>query len=146
MHVVTKKESLERLAAVRLFEGFNKADLRALLDVSKVVHHNAGHTIITEGTKGAGFQLIIAGEARVVRGGRTAARLGPGDFFGEMAVIDDGPRTAAVIADTPMTTVAISTWDFRAVVKKRPAMSWALCEHLTARLRELQKREDELRA
>jgi CRP-like cAMP-binding protein len=144
--VVTKKESLERLAAVRLFEGFNKTDLRHLLDVAKVVHHDAGHTIITEGDTGAGLQLIIGGEARVVRGGRTAARLGPGDFFGEMALIDGKPRTATVIADSAMTTLGISGWDFRAVVRNRPTMAWALLEHLTGRIREMQKREDELRS
>ena len=144
--MVTKKESLERLAAVRLFEGFNKADLRHLLDVSKVVHHEAGHTIITEGDRGAGLQLIIAGDARVVRGGRTAARLGPGDFFGELALIDGKPRTATVIADSDMTTLGISGWDFRAVVRKRPTMAWAMAEHLSGRIREMQKREDELRA
>ena len=131
---------------MRLFEGFNKTDLRHLLDVAKVVHHGAGHTIITEGDKGAGLQLIIAGEARVVRGGRTAARLGPGDIFGEMALIDGGPRTATVIADSEMTTLGISGWDFRAVVRNRPAMAWALLEHMSGRIREMQKREDHLRS
>ena len=145
-HMVTKKENLERLAAVRLFEGFNKTDLRHLLDVSKVVHHDAGHTIITEGDKGAGLQLIIEGQANVLRGGRTVARLGPGDFFGEMALIDGKPRTASVIAENAMTTLGISGWDFRGLVKQRPTMAWALLEHLTSRVRELQTREDQLRA
>lgn len=144
--MVTKKESLEQLAAVRLFAGFTKTDLRHLLDVAKVVHHVAGHTIITEGDKGAGFQLIVAGTARVVRGNRTAARLGPGDFFGELALIDGKPRTATVVAESAMTTLGISGWDFRAVVQKRPTMAWALAEHLSGRIREMQKREDELRA
>jgi CRP-like cAMP-binding protein len=143
--VVTKKESLEHLAAVRLFEGFNKTDLKALLDVSKVVRHDAGHTIITEGDKGAGLQLIIEGEARVMRGSRTVATLGPGDFFGELALIDGRPRTATVVASTDMTNLGISGWDFRGVVKQRPSMAWSLLEHLTRRIRELQSREDELR-
>ena len=144
--MVTKKESLEHLAAVRLFEGFNKTDLRHLLDVAKVVHHEAGHTIITQGDTGAGFQLIVDGDARVIRGNRTVARLGPGDFFGELAVIDGQPRTATVVAETAMTTLGISGWDFRAVVRNRPEMGWALLEHLSGRIREMQKREDELRA
>jgi CRP-like cAMP-binding protein len=144
--VVTKKESLEHLAAVRLFERFNKADLRSLLEVSKVVQHHAGHTIITEGDQGAGLQLIVSGEANVTRGGRTVATLGPGDFFGELALIDGEPRTASVVAITDMTTMGISGWDFRGVVKQRPSMAWSLLEHLTGRVRELQKREDELTA
>ena len=144
--MVTKKESLERLAAVRLFSGFNMTDLRHLLDVSKVVHHDAGHTIITEGDKGAGLQLIIEGTAKIVRGGRTVTRLGPGDFFGEMALIDGRPRTATVVAEDRMTTLGISGWDFRGLVKQRPTMAWALLAHLTGRVRELQTREDRLRA
>jgi CRP-like cAMP-binding protein len=144
--MVTKKERLERLGSVRLFEGLTKADLNYLLDISKIVHHNEGHTIIREGDRGAGFQLILEGEARVVRGGRTAIRLGPGEFFGEMALIDEGTRTATVIAATPMTTLGIAAWDFRPLVKRRPEMAWQLLVHLTGRLREAQKREDTLRA
>ena len=145
-NMVTKKESLERLGSVRLFAGLSKADLKYLLDISKVVHHNEGHIIISEGDRGAGFQLILEGEARVVRGGRTVARLGPGAFFGEMALIDEGPRTATVIAATPLTVLAIAAWEFRPLVQRRPQMAWKLLVYLTGRLREAQKKEDALRA
>jgi CRP/FNR family transcriptional regulator len=144
--VVTKKERLERLAAVRLFSGLGKTDLKYLLDIARVVNHDEGHTIMSEGERGAGFHLIIDGEARVVRGGRTAARLGAGDFFGEMAVIDEGPRSASVIAATPLTALYIASWDFRPLVKRRPEMAWKLLLHFTGRVREMQKREDTLRA
>ena len=105
--MVTKKESLERLGSVRLFDGLSKADIRILYEITKIVHHDEGHTIISEGDQGAGFQLILEGEARVVRGGRTVARLGPGEFYGEMALIDQGARTATVIAATPLTVLAL---------------------------------------
>ena len=144
--MVTKKERLELLGSVRLFEDLSKADLRFLDDISRIVHHDEGRTIITEGDVGAGFQLILLGEARVVRGGRTVVRLGPGEFFGEMALIDEGPRTATVLAGTPMTTLFIKGWDFRALVKRRPEMAWKLLVHVTGRLRDAQKREDALRA
>jgi CRP-like cAMP-binding protein len=144
--VVTKKERLERLGSVRLFEDLSKTELKYLNDISKIVNHDEGHTIIAEGDSGAGFQLILEGEARVVRSGRTVVRLGPGEFFGEMALIDEGPRTADVIAATPMTTLGISGWDFRPLVQRRPEMAWKLLVHLTGRLRESQKREDGLRA
>jgi CRP-like cAMP-binding protein len=144
--VVTKKERLERLSGVRLFSGLGKTDLRYLNDISKVVHHDEGHTIMSEGDTGAGFHLILDGEVRVVRGGRTAARLGAGDFFGEMAVIDEGTRSASVVAATPLTALYIAAWDFRPLVKRRPEMAWKLLVHLTGRVRELQRREDTLRA
>ena len=144
--MVTKKESLERLGSVRLFDGLSKADIRILYEITKVVHHDEGHTIIGEGDQGAGFQLILEGEARVVRGGRTVARLGPGEFYGEMALIDQGARTATVIAATPLTVLAIAAWDFRPLVKRRPEMAWKLLVHLTGRLREVQKQQDTLRS
>lgn len=144
--MVTKKERRERLGEVRLFKDLTKADVRELEDIGRVVHHAAGHTIIDEGETGAGFHLILSGDARVVRSGKTVARLGAGDFFGEMALIDGGPRTASVVADTSLTTFSIAGWDFRAVVKGRPGMAWSLLVHVTERLREAQKREDALRA
>jgi CRP-like cAMP-binding protein len=144
--LATNKERLERLGSVRLFESLSKADCKYLLDISKVVNHAEGHTIISAGEHGVGFHLILEGEARVVRGGRTAVRLGPGEFFGEMALIDEGTRSATVIAATPMTTLGIVAWDFRPLVKRRPEMAWKLLVHLTGRLREAQNREDTLRA
>jgi len=144
--VFSKKERLGRLAEVKLFKDLSKADLRELEDIGRVVHHAADHVIIDEGETGAGFHMILSGEARVVRGGRTVARLLPGDFFGEMALIDGGPRTATVTADTEMTTFSIASWDFRTLVKKRPGMAWSLLVSVTERLREAQKREDAIRA
>jgi len=90
--------------------------------------------------------MILSGDVRVVRGGRTVARLGPGDFFGEMALIDGGPRTATVTADSEVSTFSIASWDFRALVMKRPGMSWSLLLSVTERLRDAQKREDSIRA
>lgn len=141
-----KREMAGRLGQVRLFKELSKSDLRELEDIGKVVPYAAGYTIIDQGASGAGFHMILSGEAKVVRGGRTVARLGPGEVFGEMALIDGGPRTATVIAETDTTTFAIATWDFRALVKKRPGMSWSLLLSMTERLREAQKREDEIRA
>ncbi len=144
--MVTKNEALNRLASARLFSGLGQTDLRHIHDITKVVHHHAGHHIITEGDRGSGFQMIMAGEARVIRGGRTVAKLHPGDFFGEMALLDDGPRTADVYAETELTTLGITSWDFKALLKRRPTIALGLLVHLTGRLRESQKREDRLRA
>ena len=144
--MATKAELLEQLGSVRLFQGLSRTDLKDLLDISKVVNHAEGHTIIRAGQRGVAFHLILEGEARVVRGGKTAVRLGPGEFFGEMALIDEGTRTATVVAATPLTTLGIAVWDFRPLVKRRPEMAWKLLVHVTGRLREAQNREDTLRA
>lgn len=144
--MATKRQRMEQLGAVRLFSGLSKTDLRYLEDISKVVQHEEGHTVMSEGGRGAGFHLILDGQVGIVRGGRTVVTLGPGDFFGEMSLIDGLPRTATVVARTPVTTLAISQWDFRPLVKRRGEMAWALLVHLTSRLRDAQKREDSLRA
>jgi len=145
----SKKDRVGKLGQVRLFKELSKSDLKELEDIGRVVPHAAhaaGHTIIDQGESGAGFHMILTGEVKVVRGGRTVARLGPGEVFGEMALIDGGPRTATVVAETETTTFAIATWDFRALVKKRPGMSWSLLLSMTERLREAQRKEDEIRA
>jgi CRP-like cAMP-binding protein len=146
MQMFSKKDRVSKLGQVRLFKELSKSDLKELEDIGRVVEHAAGHTIIDQGESGAGFHMILGGEVKVVRGGRTVARLGPGEAFGEMALIDGGPRTATVVAETETTTFAIATWDFRALVKKRPGMSWSLLLAMTERLREAQRKEDEIRA
>ena len=142
----TKKERLERLSKTRLFSDLSGNDLRHVVNVSGVQTYDEGEAIIREGEGGVGFQLILEGECKVIRNDRTLAKLGPDDFFGEMALIDEGPRTATIVAATPMTTLSIASWDFRPLVKSRPEMAWKLLVHLTGRLRDEQKSRDELRA
>jgi CRP/FNR family transcriptional regulator len=144
--VFTKKERLERLGKVRLFSDLSGNDLRQIVDASGMQTYDEGETIIKQGDSGVGFQLILEGEAKVVRNGRTLAKLGPDDFFGEMALIDEGPRSASIVAAAPLTTLNIASWDFRPLVKRRPEMAWKLLVHLTQRLREEQTSGDALRA
>ncbi|MEA3511318.1 MAG: cyclic nucleotide-binding domain-containing protein [Actinomycetota bacterium] len=87
----------------------SKADINYVLNVSRVAEHKADQTFIEQGEPGVGFNLILEGEARVVHDGRTVAHLGPGDYFGEISLIDGGPRTTTVIAETPMTTLGITS-------------------------------------
>jgi len=144
--VITKRERLERLGKTRLFSDLSGNDLRHIVDVSGMQTYDEGETVIRQGESGVGFQLILDGEAKVVRNGRTLAKLGPDDFFGEMALIDEGPRSATIVAASPLTTLNIASWDFRPLVKRRPEMAWKLLVHLTGRLREEQTSRDELRA
>ena len=86
---------------------------------------------------GPGFFVIVDGGARVVRDGQTVATLGPGDFFGELSVLDGQPRIAQVIADGPTTCLALATWDFEAVLLAEPRVALAILRGLAGRLRDL---------
>jgi CRP-like cAMP-binding protein len=114
------------------------------MSTAKETYHNSGDAIVTEGRGGVGFHLIIDGEANVIRGGRTVAKLAPGEFFGEMALVDDAPRSASVVAESDLTTIVISKWEFRPLVKSHPELAWKLIEHLVARVREEQTGRDAL--
>lgn len=116
----------------------SQKDLNKILESGKEVRHSAGEEIMIEGHGGIGFHLIIDGEAKVTRKGKTLAKLGPGDFFGEMAMIDDGPRTASVSATTDMTAFFVSRWEFRPILKSDPELAWKLLRHLVERLRDEQ--------
>ncbi len=142
--MVTKQEKLELMGGVPLFNGLNKKELNKVFDTAKVVWHNEGQEVMSEGRGGVGFHLIVDGKAKVVRHGRTVATLGPGEFFGEMALVDDAPRSASVVADTKLSTLVISKWEFRPMVKDHPELAWKLIEHLVHRVREEQTGRDAL--
>ncbi len=142
--MVTKKEKLDRLGSVPLFNGLSQKDLEKILDRTKESFHVASDVVIAEGKAGIGFHLILEGTANVVRNGRIAARLSPGEFFGEMALVDDGPRSATVVADSDLTTVVLSKWEFRPLLKDHPEMAWKMIEHLVGRVREEQTGRDAL--
>jgi CRP-like cAMP-binding protein len=95
------------------------------------------HVIARQGEVGTGFFLVAAGSVRVVRDGQTIARIGAGDFFGELSVLDGRPRVAQVIADEPTTCLALATWDFEAVVREQPEVALAILRGLAGRLRGL---------
>lgn len=142
--MATKQEKLDLLSAVPLFSDLSNTDLERIMSTAKETYHNAGDSIVTEGRGGVGFHLIIDGEANVIRGGRTVAKLAPGEFFGEMALVDDAPRSASVVAESDLTTIVISKWEFRPLVKSHPELAWKLIEHLVARVREEQTGRDAL--
>lgn len=144
--LATKKETLERLGAVPLFSDLSKRDLARILENSKETHHLAGQTIVSEGHEGAGFHMILEGRANVVRGGRVVAILGPGEYFGEMALLDGGRRTATVTAETDLVALFLPQWGFKPLVRDNPQMAWKIVVHLTKRLREEQKGHDALTA
>ena len=135
--MANKKEGVALLAAVPLFSGLSQRDLGKLWDSMKAVKHRPGHVIMAEGNTGLAFQLITNGDVRVERKGKTVT-LGPGAFFGEMAIIDGGVRTATVTAVTEVESMALNGSTFKSFVQSKPALMWQLLVHTTARLRDEQ--------
>lgn len=127
----------ELLAAARLFDGVDAAGMARLAAVVVEVDFAPDHVIARQGDIGSGLFLVTSGGARVIRDGQKIADLGPGDFFGELSVLDGRPRTAQVIATGPTTCLALSTWDFEAVVRGEPSVALAILRGLAGRLRAL---------
>jgi CRP/FNR family transcriptional regulator, cyclic AMP receptor protein len=133
------KELVERLKTVPLFSGCSTRELASLSQFLRVVDFPAGRAIVKEGNTGTGLHVLLEGETKVVIGDRTRQRLGPGDFFGEISLLDRGPRTATVVAETPVRTLSLSSWNFRAALKEHPSMAIKMLEELARRVRTADK-------
>jgi CRP-like cAMP-binding protein len=127
--------AMAMLSSVPLFAPLNKAQLRTLVESGKERSYRAGEAIVKQGDKGIGFYLIQSGEARVERGGKTLASLGPGQFFGEMALLDNQPRTADVNAVGPVQCLVLSSWEFWSAVGDEPEVLRSLFKETVRRLR-----------
>lgn len=123
------------LSSVPLFSGCTKKELQAIARATKEVNHKGGAVIAREGEKGMGFFLILDGTARVSVGGRSRAKLGPGDYFGEIALLDEGPRSATVTAETPMKLLGLTAWNFRRLIADNPSIAQKLLRAMADRLR-----------
>jgi CRP/FNR family transcriptional regulator len=97
-----------------------------------------GETAVEEGRAGAGFWLIESGEADVSIAGNHVRKLGPGDYFGEIALIDEGPRSATVVAASELRCRGIAAWEFKGFIGEHPEAAWAVMQTLASRLREAQ--------
>lgn len=126
------------LKQVPLFAGLSGRDVRSLAGITERVHFGAGRTVVQNGSRGTAFYVILEGEAKVMAGysGRARAHLGPGDFFGELALIDGRPRTASVIAETSLVTARIARAEFRKMLLRQPGVALKILEELSRRLRE----------
>ena len=125
------------LAGTRLFAGVDADGLARIAARIKEIAIPAERVIARQGEIGTGFYVMVAGSARVVRDGATIAHLGPGDFFGELSVLDGRPRVAQVVSDEPTTCLALASWDFEAVVVEQPTVALAILRGLAGRLRDL---------
>ncbi len=124
-------------AAVPLFAGVAPEDMDRLASRTVEVEYPAGRVIVRQGEVGTGFFVIASGAAEVIRDGTHTASLAPGDFFGELSVLDGRPRTAQVVATEPTVCVALASWEFEAAVRDEPSVALAVLRGLAARLRDL---------
>jgi CRP-like cAMP-binding protein len=127
---------IELLSKVQMFSSLNKRELGLIARAADVVTVKPGTEIVTQGTPGHEFYLVVSGQATVRRNGRKIATLGPGQYFGELALLDRGPRSATVIAETEVELAIISQREFLAVLNQVPAVAYKLLVTMASRLRD----------
>jgi CRP-like cAMP-binding protein len=135
------RPSADTIALVPLFAEFERRELERVADAFKERRFSAGDAVATEGQKGAGFFVIGEGTATVTVGGAERGKLGPGDYFGEVALIDEGARTATITADSDMTCYGMTFWEFRPFVESDARVAWKLLQALAKKLRTAEQRE-----
>ena len=129
------QEIVQALGNTDLFSGVSKRALNAIAQQARVVQHEPGKEITEEGGGAVGFHLIRDGEASVTVHGASRPALGPGDYFGEISLIDGKPRSATVRAETPLTTISLASWSFLPILDDQPEVSKQLLKVLCARVR-----------
>ncbi len=129
----------EALKPVPFFAQLDDDERAKVAHLFKQRRFPAGETVVREGTGGAAFFLIEAGEATVTVGGIQRATLGAGDYFGEIALIDEGPRSATVTATSDLVCQGITLWDFRPLVESNGAIGWKLLQSMVKRLRDAER-------
>ena len=134
---LTRERTTELLSKTRLFAGVDGDGLARIADRITELDVPADRVIARQGEIGTGFFMIASGSVRVVRDGETLATLTPGDFFGELSVLDGRPRNAQVVSIEPTVCLALASWDFESVVREQPSVALAILRELAGRLRDL---------
>jgi CRP/FNR family cyclic AMP-dependent transcriptional regulator len=135
------RDPVAAVQRVRHFDGMDRRQTEQIARMLKIRHFAKGETVIVEGSGGAAFFLIEVGEVTVSRKGVPVATLGPGDHFGELALIDGGSRSATVTAKTQLICYALTFWEFRPLIEMNGAIGWKLLQTLAKRLRAADQRD-----
>lgn len=133
---LSRKQKIDLLRQVELFAEVSARSLSLVADEAIDVSFAAGQYIVRQGQVGTGFYLIASGRVTVVRGSEVIARLGPGDFFGELSLLDQAPRLAHVVAEEPTVCLALASWDFTKLLEQNPKITLALLRVVARRLRD----------
>jgi CRP-like cAMP-binding protein len=129
------------LKPVGIFEGMPPAELKKISKQMREIRHPKGAEIMIRGEGGVGFLVILSGEAEVETGDGRRRKLGPGDHFGEMAMLDHQGRSASVRAASDLVLAAVPEWGFKPFLQDHPEITYRLLETLSRRLREAEKTE-----
>jgi CRP/FNR family transcriptional regulator, cyclic AMP receptor protein len=124
------------LKEAKLLQGLPESELRSLEKQMKIVKHPAGHEIVVKGENGVGFMIILDGTVTVSTVQGKSRKLGPGDSFGEMALLDHEGRSANIKADTDVSLATIPEWSFKPFLKEHPEVSYRLLQVLSQRVRQ----------
>jgi CRP-like cAMP-binding protein len=133
-------EQMTLLARAPLFEGLPNTHLRRIARATAARSCLAGQQLVKEDAAGSVFYVILDGHAKVTRRGRTIKRLGPGDFFGEMSILTTSPRSASVVAETPMECLTLSAANLRNVLMDEPAIAVRMLNTMAQRLVDADRR------
>jgi CRP-like cAMP-binding protein len=125
----------EFLARVPIFSGCSPEEVAAIAAVAQESFYQSGQIVVTQGTPGQAFYLIMEGKVEYVRDGAVLGTFGPGEFFGEMSLLDEAPRSATVRAVEQTWCLMLSSWDFKALLLKKPEIAIKLLEVLSRRIR-----------
>lgn len=136
---MNQQGAIDRIRSVPLFSEFGDKDLQRVATIAKEVEFPAGKQIAKQGESGVGFHMIVEGEASVSVDGATHGTLGAGTYFGEMSLLDGGPRSATVAAASDLKTISLTSWDFNALLDQYPELSRKLLVQLCRRLRSVER-------
>jgi CRP/FNR family cyclic AMP-dependent transcriptional regulator len=141
--MAVKTDPTESLRRVPLFAGLDKKELELLGKLIKEQPFSAGATIVKSGAGGHGLYIIKEGRVKVIRDGQTVATMGPGQFFGEVSVLDGGPRTADVRAEADTVCLTLISWEVKPLLMENPTITYKMLLEMVKRLRSQSPREQD---
>jgi CRP-like cAMP-binding protein len=128
----------ERLASIPLLAPLDKRARQQVLRTAREAHYATGQTVVREGDPATVLYLIVDGHASVQQDGKTVGHMGPGEFFGELALIEAHGRTATVVAEDELDCLLISAWEFKASLEEHPEMAIPMLNAIIARLHRIE--------
>ena len=132
--MLRRNEKVELIKKVPLFAGCSKGELEQIAQIADEIDLNEGKEMTQQGSRGREFFVLLEGEADVTKDGQSINKLGAGDFFGEIALVSDSPRTATVTATSPVRALVITDRSFRRLLEEQPEIQTKVLQALAKRL------------